>query len=175
MNNQQHIELPRSSEWYTDVKLKARQNMKNYDSCAQSILAAFLEVLNVDNPLLMRSAGAMHGGMVSSLTCGIHSSAMMLLGVLLGREDIEEGVDGLMPIVGPAQELISRLNKELGGHSCKEITGLDFTDRRQAYKYHISGGKLHCENLVMDGVEEIARYLIELDEMGNLFRPPKMK
>lgn len=171
MRENQPIVLPQSSHWPDEVKYRARQNMERYDSCTQSILAAFLEELSIDDPLVMRSAGAMHGGMVSSLTCGIHTAALMILGLLLGRENIEEGVDGLMPIILPAQELIQRLNNRLGSHSCREITGVDFTHRRQAQKYHLSGGKRRCERLVMEGVEEIASFLLELDGQGDLFRP----
>ncbi|MDJ0623716.1 MAG: C-GCAxxG-C-C family protein [Desulfocapsaceae bacterium] len=175
MRNYLTIALPQTPDWGEDLQEKARLYMEKYDSCTQSILAAFMEELKIDDPLLLRSAGAMHGGMVSSLTCGIHTSAMMILGLLLGRENVEEGVDGLMPIVHPAQELIQRLNARLGSHSCKEITGVDFTNRRQAQKYHLAGGKKRCERLVMEGVEEIAGFLQELDEQGGLFRAQSKK
>ncbi len=175
MTIQQHISLPQTPQWPEEVKYKARQNMEKYDSCTQSILAAFMQVLQIDDPLVLRSAGAMHGGMVCSMTCGIHTSAMMILGLLLGRENIEDGVDGLMPIVGPAQELIQRLNTRLGSHSCREITEVDFTNRRQAQKYYLAGGKQRCEALVMEGAAEIASFLMELDERGDMFRPPVMK
>ena len=175
MTIQQQITVPQTPQWGEQVKHKARQNMEKYDSCTQSILAAFMEVLHIDDPLVLRSAGAMHGGMTCSLTCGIHTSAMMILGLLLGRENIEDGVDGLMPIVGPAQELIQRLNTRLGSHSCREITEVDFTNRRQAQKYYLAGGKRRCEALVMEGAAEIANFLMELDKRGGIFRPSVMK
>ena len=121
----------------------------------------------------MRSAGAMFGGMTSSLTCGIHTSAMMVLGLLMGREDIEEGVDGLYPIASPAQDLIKRLNTKFGSHSCLEITGYDFTNRRQAMKFRTSGESKLCEKRVADGAEEIGQFLSELHQKDELYRPKR--
>ncbi len=62
--------------------------MKNYESCSQAILAAFMGVFDVEDPFVMASAGALHGGMMASLTCGIYTSGLMVLGLLIGRTRI---------------------------------------------------------------------------------------
>ena len=165
------VELPRSPDWVDRVKEKAFQNMKQHESCAQSILAAFLEELGIEDPLVLRAAGAFHGGLVSSLTCGIHLGGAMVLGLLMGREKLQGGLDGLLPIVVPAQDLIKRLNKRLGSSSCKELTGVDFTDMEAAIQFYATGENAKCFDRVADGAEEIALYLKELEESGQLFRP----
>ena len=43
----------------------------------------------------------------------------MVLGLFLGREEINLGLDGLLPIMMPAQELVKRPNQRLGNHSTK--------------------------------------------------------
>jgi hypothetical protein len=48
--------------------------------------------------LVTRSATAFLGGMLSSYTCGVHAAGLMVLGFLIGRQDIEEGLDGVFPI-----------------------------------------------------------------------------
>ena len=164
------INIPESVDWPSTIRNQAIQNVRNYDSCAQSILAAFMEALNIKDPLVMRSAGALFGGMVSSLTCGVHTSAIMVLGLLLGRDSLEDGFDGLVPVVFPAQELIKRLNQRIGGHSCKELTGIDFLDLEQAMRYRQSPEHETCVQRIGEGAEILAALLQELSRKGELFR-----
>ena len=164
------VTLPESPDWVEKVKGKAFQNMSRHESCAQSILAAFLDELGIEAPLVLRAAGAFHGGMVSSLTCGIHAAGAMVLGLLIGREKLEGGLDGLLPIVVPAQELIKRLNKRLGSSSCRELTGVDFTDMEAAIRFYVAGENRKCFDRVAEGAEEIALFLKELEASGQLFR-----
>lgn len=163
------IKLPKGDEWISRVKESASNNMKQHESCSQSILAAFMEEFGIRDPLVIRSAGALHGGMLCSLTCGVHIAGLMVLGLLMGREDLEQGLDGLMPILMPAQELMKRLTESLGSHSCKELTGFDFTDLNQAIQFYSSGENVKCFERVAEGAEQIARFFKELEEKGELF------
>jgi C_GCAxxG_C_C family probable redox protein len=164
------ITVPTDPDWPARVRARAHHIVSNYESCTQSIVAAFMEEFGIDDPMVLRAAGGMHGGMVSSLTCGIVSGGMMVLGLLIGREDLEEGMDGIFPIVVPGQDLVERLQKRLGSTSCKEISGVDFTDLEQAMKFISSGENAQCFDHVAVGAEEIARFLQELSEKGELFR-----
>lgn len=167
----QPIELPPSDAWVQTVSQKAATLMQQHESCAQSVLAAFMDTLGIGDPMVLRSAGAMFCGMTASLTCGIHSAGLMVLGLLMGREQITEGLDGLLPIVQPAQELVSRLNQRLGSHSCRELTGVDFYDHQQAWAFYASDGHQKCIARVAEGAEEIASAIRKLHETGVLFRP----
>ncbi len=129
-----------------------------------------MEEFKMEDPLVIRSAGAMHGGMLCSLTCGIHTAAMMVLGLLMGRDRLENGVDGLFPIVLPAQELMGRLIKKFGSHMCREISGVVFTDMERAMRFYASKENEKCAKLAAEGAEEIARFLKELEQTGELFR-----
>ena len=164
------ITIPKSEDWVIRVKECAKTNVKKYGSCTQGILAAFMQEFGINDPMVIRSAGAMHLGMVSSLTCGIHTAGLMILGLIMGRGKLEMGMDGLSPIFLPAQELIKRLNSRLGSHSCKELTGVDFTDLKQIKKFRYSNGQKECICRVADGAEEIGLFLKELEEKGDLFQ-----
>jgi C_GCAxxG_C_C family probable redox protein len=164
------ITVPTDPDWPARVRARAHHIMSNYESCTQSIVAAFMDELGMADPLVLRAAGGMHGGMVSSLTCGIVSAGMMVLGLLMGRENLEEGIDGIFPIVVPGQDLVARLEKRLGSTSCRELSGVDFTDLDRAMNFISSGENAKCFDLVADGAEEIARFLQELSEKGDLFR-----
>lgn len=136
-----------------------------------SIVAAFLDVLGLDDRWVLRAASGFFGGMVSSLTCGIHAAGVMVMGLMMGRGRLEEGLDGLFPSVLPTQELIRRLNTRLGSHSCKDLTGVDFTDLDQALAFQASDGHRHCIARVADGAEEIAKVISEKLAQGDMFRP----
>jgi hypothetical protein len=108
--------------------------------------------------------------MLSSYTCGVHVAGLMVLGLLMGRDNIEEGLDGVFPIAIPGQELIRRLNAKIGSHSCKELTGVDFTDLNAALAFHASKAHEKCFTRVGDGAEEIGSFIKELNQKGELFR-----
>jgi C_GCAxxG_C_C family probable redox protein len=164
------IVLPDGNEWILSIKENAFQNMKRHDGCAQVIVEAFMQEWGMHNPWVTRSATAFLGGMLSSYTCGVHVAGLMVLGLLIGRENIEEGLDGVFPIAIPGQELIRRLNARIGSHSCKELTGVDFTDLNAALAFHASKEHEKCFNRVGDGAEEIALFIKELNQKGELFR-----
>jgi len=167
----EQISLPQGTEWIARVKEKSHNNMIRYESCTQSILAAFMEELGIEDPMVIRSAGAMHGGMLCSLTCGIHTAGLMVLGLLMGREKLDQGMDGLFPIVLPGQELMGRLTKKFGSHTCRDISGVVYTDMDQAMQFYASKENEKCFRLVAEGTEEIGLFLKELEEKGELFRP----
>jgi C_GCAxxG_C_C family probable redox protein len=165
------ISLPKSADWVARVRGSAEYNMKQYESCSQAILAAFMEEFGVEDPLVIASAGGFHGGMMASLTCGVYTGGLMVLGLLIGRPYIEQGLDGMFPIIMPAQEMLSRVKNKIGAYSCKELTGADFSDLNQAIAFMASEDYEKCRTRVADGAEEIGRFLVELDERGGLFRP----
>lgn len=164
--------IPQDPAWVRNVRPKAERYVARYEGCTQSILAAFLEELGIDAPLVFHAGGAMQGGMLCSLTCGIHSAAMMVLGLLIGREKLEQGLDGMFPVIAPAQELIARLNRRLGSPSCRELSGVDFLDLEAAMRFAATGENRRCVSFVGDGAEVIAAFLQEMAAQGQLFRAP---
>lgn len=78
------ISIPQDPHWARIVREKAERTVTRHEGCAQSIVAAFMEELGIDEPMVFRVAGAMQGGMLSSLTCGVHTAGMMVLGLLMG-------------------------------------------------------------------------------------------
>ncbi len=163
------LSLPEGDQWIQDVRQKAKQNMTRYDNCTQSIVAAFAEVLGLEDGGVLKAASGFWGGMVSSLTCGIHSAGVILMGMIVGRDRLDEGLDGLLPMVVPTQELVRRLNERLGSHSCRELTGVDFTDLEQAMAYRGSDGRQQCITHVANGAEEIAKLINDQHAAGDLF------
>ncbi len=167
----EQIVIPKGEDWIAKVRETALERMKQNHSCAQSILSTFMDEFGIDDPLVIRAAGAMHTGMLCSLTCGVYTGALMTLGLLMGREKLEAGVDGLFPIMLPGQELVSRLRARLGAHSCRDLVYIDFTDIEQIGEYYASDKPESCLTFVADGAEELGMFLQEKAENGELFRP----
>jgi C_GCAxxG_C_C family probable redox protein len=165
----QEVKLPEGKAWIQKVRLRAEENMNRYDNCTQSIVAAFLEVLELEDRWVLRGASGFLGGMLSSLTCGVHSAGVIVMGLIMGRERLEDGLDALYPMVLPTQELIQRLNERLGSHSCRELTGVDFTDLNQAMAFRASEDHKNCIARVADGAEEIAKLIREKSAEGEIF------
>jgi C_GCAxxG_C_C family probable redox protein len=161
--------LPEGEKWIQDVRQLAADNMTRYDNCTQSIVAAFTQVLGLEDGGVFKAASGFWGGMVSSLTCGVHSAGVILMGMIMGRDRLDEGLDGLLPMVFPTQELIRRLNERLGSHSCKELTGVDFTNLEQAMAYRLSDDHKKCIGCVADGAEEIAKLIKDKHVAGEIF------
>lgn len=163
-----NVQIPEGTAWIGEVSKKAENYMKAYGNCTQSIVAAFSEVLELDNKFARRASSGFLGGMMHSLTCGVQTGGVMVMGLLMGRERLEEGKDGLYPIVFSTQELIKRINEKLGSHSCLELTGVDFTDLRQAAVFSRSEEHHKCFTRVAEGAEVIAEYINELGNEGEL-------
>ena len=161
--------VPSDLQWPERMKMQSMTYLKKYDSCTQSILWSFMEALGVENRLVLRAGGAMQGGMMSSMTCGVHTAGLMILGLLVGREKIESGLDGMMPIIMPAQRMVRTLTKGIGGHSCFDMTGVDFTDLEAAMIYKLSDDHERCVERVGNGARIIAELLQDLDRKGELF------
>ena len=162
--------VPRDLQWPERMKMQSMSYLKKYDSCTQSILWSFMEALGMENRMVLRAAGAMQGGMMSSMTCGVHTASLMILGLLVGREKLESGLDGMMPIIIPAQRMVRTLTKGIGGHSCFDMTGVDFTDLEAAMIYKMSEDHEKCVERVGNGARIIAELLQDLDRKGELFR-----
>jgi len=143
--------------------------MTRNDNCTQSIVAAFEEVLDWEDSSALKTASGFMGGMMSSLTCGVFSAGVIVLGMIMGRERLEEELDGILPMVFPTQDLMRRLNGRLGSHSCKELTGVEFTDLEQAIAYRKSEAHQKCIARVADGAEEIAKLIKDKHLAGEIF------
>jgi C_GCAxxG_C_C family probable redox protein len=161
--------LPQGERWIQAVRQKAADTMIRYDNCTQSVVAAFIDVLGLEDGGVLKATSGFLGGMMSSLTCGVHSAGVIVMGMIMGRARLEEGLDGILPMVSPTQEMIKRLNERLGSDSCKALIGVDFTDLEQAIAYRASDEHQKCIARVADGAEEIAKLIKAKHLAGEIF------
>jgi C_GCAxxG_C_C family probable redox protein len=66
---------------------RAAEEFDNGFNCAQAVLMAFREDLNLPGPLLLKLGAGFGGGMArQQLTCGVVTGAYMVIGLMLDAE-----------------------------------------------------------------------------------------
>jgi C_GCAxxG_C_C family probable redox protein len=117
-----------------EASKKAHDYELQYHGCSQSVLLAFQELLGLDDELTFKAASALCAGLGMGKTCGALAGGVMVLGLVNGRQRIEQGLEGLIPGLMLAQSLVQRFEQEFGTTVCYDIAGVDWTDFEAAMK-----------------------------------------
>ncbi len=120
-----------SDEKYRDtetLKKMAAEKARTYElahhGCGQCTLRALQETLGLENDLVFRAAGCLHGGFpVENRTCGSLLAGAMVIGMKLGRESTDEGQPGTMRGMREVIRLVDRFKEAFGTTLCGELTG----------------------------------------------------
>jgi C_GCAxxG_C_C family probable redox protein len=105
--------------------------------------------LGMEDARLVRAMTPMAGGMAASGgPCGALIGGQAFLGTVLGRDDPEAKDD---PVMWKACfEFYKRFESEVIGTSgsihCRDITGVDWSDREQARAFYKGDGAMRCAN-----------------------------
>jgi hypothetical protein len=124
---------------------------ESFPGCAQAVLLTFLEIFNIEDPLLMSAAAALPGGLHSGQTsCGALLAGGLVLGIVFGgRSDITTGLEGFASITPPSLRLIElwladRRAPLSGSMRCQDISGVDFRDMKAKQAFFETGEHLRC-------------------------------
>lgn len=113
---------------------KAVEYFFNGFNCAQSVLAAFKDRIDVPEEQLLRLSGGFGGGMGRlQNTCGAVSGALMVIGSRFGKckADDSEAGEKTYALV---RQFSKEFEKEHGTISCRELLGCDLlTEEGKAY------------------------------------------
>ena len=134
-----------------EIIQRAKAKALTYDKiggCSQSVLQALQEELGIGNMESFKSATVLSGGLRRGETCGAIIGALMGLGLVTGRERIEDKdkYDEAMVLSdGVSDRFIEELHKQFGSHQelkttlCKDIQEMvlgrsfDFWQEREAF------------------------------------------
>ena len=92
--------------------------------CAQTVLAAFAEDLDLDEETALKVAAGFGGGMHLGDVCGAVTGGLMVLGLKYGFTEEGDTV-GKNIMNGKAQEYERRLREKIGALHCRELLGVD--------------------------------------------------
>lgn len=98
-------------------------------SCSESVLLAMATYWDIHDPLIPRIATPFRGGLCTTQqVCGAVTGGLMAIGIRLGRDS---GAEDGKACVAKGKEFMNWVKAELGSLSCREFTGLDFSDEEQ--------------------------------------------
>jgi C_GCAxxG_C_C family probable redox protein len=137
------------------VGMKAFNN-DLYGGCSQAVLGALQEELGIGDLASFKSATALSGGgAYRGETCGALIGALMAIGLVLGREKMEDEAafwrasDACQPVVERFKEELKKqfgFNKQLESTLCREIQeriygrSFDFTQEQERQAFLDAGG-----------------------------------
>ena len=102
-----------SEERIEEVKKKALEYDSEYSGCSQSVLGALQEVFSIGNEESFRAASVLAGGIARrGETCGAIIGALLALGLVCGRERIED-TEAYRAAMEPAGAIYDRFKEEL--------------------------------------------------------------
>ena len=98
-----------------EAEERARLYEATYHGCAECVLASIQELLGIDDPLTLRVSGCLTGGLGrTGRTCGALLGGIMALGLKYGRNDPEEGMEGLGKGQRATYDLVKWFEQEFG-------------------------------------------------------------
>lgn len=134
-------------------------------NCAQSVLLAFCDDLNLDEEMAARLASSFGGGMGRLReVCGAVSGMFLAAGLLYGYSDPKDTA-GKKAQYERVQKLAREFSARNGSIVCRELLGLDHhtdapTPAARTQEYY---KKRPCAELVGDAAEILAQMIKEAD------------
>jgi len=144
----------------------AAYNEMLYAGCGQALVAAFQELLGMQDIPALKAATGFSGGIArQGLLCGPLLGGIMVIGMKYGRDNLED-----YPLSSRIQESVLRLCKEFrqefGSLNCRDITGLDLSDPEQLQQYADKEirNKLCASVVIKKTAEMVAAILDDMEQ-----------
>jgi C_GCAxxG_C_C family probable redox protein len=139
----------------------------NFRGCCQGILLTFQELLGMEDELTFKAAGFLSAGVaICQKTCGALLGGQMVLGMKYGRSRLEEGPAPLFEKLEYAQKLVSNFERKFGSTECRDISGIDFSDKEAFDEWRAGPGREKSSQIVGKTARLVAEILYEIKESG---------
>lgn len=128
-----------SETFATEAREKAGDYFREGYNCAESLFLCFKDLLNVEvDSSVIRILTVFGGGVgQAGCICGALTGAIVTLGLLIGRTNIEEKLD---PIYKLSREFHTRFQNHFGTVCCRDMSPYPFGSRdRLRYCLKITG------------------------------------
>lgn len=144
------------------VKKQAKDNFLKGYNCAQSLVLAFKNYLNLTEKQLAQISSPFGGGMCRLReTCGVVSGMLMVLGLLEGYSTPETGAIKA-DLYKKGQKLVENFEKKFGTISCAKFLGKEGKDEPVPEKRTEDYYKNRpCLGIIEGGAEVLANFLNE--------------
>lgn len=139
------------SEFVEDLQKRTFNTEMKCHGCAQVIVQTFLDVFEENNiPVSMASGPFVAGLALTGNNCGALIGGLMVLGLVFGRKNVNEGMEGILVGIRPMRKLVKYFRETYESPNCRDITGTDLADPEKATAYFESGGLEKCANMMAD-------------------------
>ena len=138
------------------------ENEMKCHGCAQVIVQTFLDTLDQKNTALSMSASPFAAGMaLTGNNCGALIGGLMVLGLFYGREDINEGMPGILKGIRPMRKFVKYFEGKEKQVNCRDLTGSDLADPEKATAYFQQGGLEKCAAMMAEAAAFVAGLVYE--------------
>ena len=154
---------------------------KTYRGCGQCVIAALQDALDIRNDGVFKAATGLAGGGGSTIdgSCGSYVGAILVLGLLFGRErDKFDDFEGAgLPNLELVRKFRDKYIQEYGSVVCRDIQNKVFgrpyylADPDEFKKFEGAGG--HSDHGCPEVVGKAARWITEIILEENLLHPAK--
>jgi C_GCAxxG_C_C family probable redox protein len=156
------------AELLNQVEESAYRYEMAYHGCSQCVLRAIQDHLKVGNEATFRSASALAGGVaLMGDSCGALIAGMMALGLIFGRQKIEDFAELASSLV-PAQALYIRFREEFGSCLCRDVMTTQlgrFYDLATEYQqFQEAGGYERCSRVVAKTARMAADLILAVED-----------
>ena len=138
-------------QFLEDLKERTFQTEMKYHGCAQVIVQIFLDIFEENNtPVSMAASPFAAGLALTGNNCGALIGGLMILGLVYGRKDVTDGMEGILAGIRPMRKLVKYFQETYQSPNCRDITGTDLANPKKATAYFESGGLKKCANMMAD-------------------------
>ena len=159
------------AQFTDDVYTRIFETELKYHGCSQVIVQSFLDVLEINNPLVSRVSAPFAAGLaLTGNNCGALIGGLMVLGMCYGRREVTEGMEGILKGIRPMRKLVKQFEAAHGLLDCRDITKINIADPEQANAYFRAGGLEKCAAMMAETGAFVAGMLY--DDRENLMHSP---
>lgn len=155
-----------SRELLDELDEKAAKYLAISMNCAQTSFIVLKEQYKLDDGAILKALTPFPGIALRGETCGAVIGSMMALGLLYGRETLDDQ-QGFLASLSPARTFCYRFEKELGSTRCGDILEAkfgkryDLTDPVHVAEWQAAGALDKCTAVVRNAVRIAAQIIME--------------
>jgi C_GCAxxG_C_C family probable redox protein len=143
---------------------KVNETLDRSKNCAQTSFAVLQQEFDLDGGPTLKALTPFPGIALRGETCGAVIGCLMAIGLVYGREDLEDW-KGYLASLPPSRRFCRRFEEEHGSTACADLlqTKLghryDLASRVDALRYAAAGGKKTCAKIIASAVQIAAEII----------------
>ena len=149
-------------QFVDDIRAKTFETEMKCHGCAQVIVQTFLDILEEDNQQASMAASPFAAGLaLTGNNCGAAIGALMVLGLVYGRRDVNEGMEGILKGIQPMRKFVKYFENKYGHLNCRDLTGTDLANPQKATAYLEAGGLEKCATMMANAAAFVAELIYD--------------